>query len=117
MPMSASVPTGQAVIAETLEAAEAAGAQDKLAAEATAFKTDVSNRGRKCQLPNLSFRHRENRDPRGATVCLLRDRILHPTRNGDILDTADIIRNDTASDRVTEILLQQYFAVPGRRRR
>ena len=55
---------------------------------------------------NLLFRHGENRDPRGAAVGLLRDRVLHPTRNGDILHAADIIRDDTASDRVTELLLE-----------
>ncbi len=57
-------------------------------------------------ITNLLFRHRENRNPRGAAVGLLRDRVLHPTRNGDILHAADFIRDDTATDRVTKILLE-----------
>ena len=64
-------------------------------------------------LIQLLFRHGENRNPCGAAVGLLRDRILHSTRHGDILHAADLVGDDTAADRVTEILLEEHLTVLG----
>src|SRR5687767_7307014 len=63
-----------------------------------------------------TIRQRENRDPRRTAVSLLCYRVFHPTRDGDILDAADLVCDDAAADRVPEILFQEDLSVSGVKR-
>lgn len=54
-----------------------------------------------------ALRHRQNRDPRGSAIGLLRHGVLHPAGDGDACLTADFVRDDAAANRVAEIFLRR----------